>query len=181
MRHPLDWITGKTGLVMIDDWLKHPGTPDVTTLDMPGYRQTNTFACGFVAAAIVVHHYFPRRSINRLYELVQPDTEMGTSTAKLKQALRKSGIAVQERDDLKWSDLRRSIENGHPLIVSVTTRKEDVLHWCVIYGIGRKPNRVFLAGVGTPLIGRKEFSYFEFSEAKWEPRRFGLICRKQRA
>ncbi len=179
MRHPLDWFSGKTGIVLVDDWLTHPETPDVITLALPGYRQTNTFACGFTAACMVVHHFYPRRSINRLYELVRPDTEMGTSTARLKQALRKSGLAVQERDDLKWTDIHRAIESNCPVIVKVTTRKPDVLHWCVIYGTGKKPNRVFLAGVGTPLIGRKEFSFFEFSAAKWETRGFGLICRKQ--
>lgn len=179
MRHPLDWISGKTGIVLVDDWLKHPGTPDVTTLNVPGYRQTNTFSCGVTVAAIVVHHFYPRRSINRLYELVRPDTEMGTSTARLKQALRKSGIAVQERDDLKWADIRRAIENGRPVIVTVTTRKPAVLHWCVLYGAGNKPNRVFIAGNGLPWIGRKEFSYYEFRAAMWNPVGNGLVCRKK--
>lgn len=178
----LDWISDKTGIVLINDRLKHPEKPGVVTLKkLPGYRQTDSFSCGAVAAAMVVHHFYPRRSINRLYELVRPDTEMGTSTTRLKQALRKSGIAVQERADLKWVDIRRAIEDGRPLIVTVTTRKDDELHWCVIYGVGRKPNRVFLAGYGTPWVGKKVLFYNEFSSAKWEPRGFGLICHKQQA
>lgn len=180
MRNPLDWISGKTGIVMVEDWLKHPGTPDVITLNLPGYRQTTSFSCGATVAAIVVHFFHPRRSINRLYQLVQPDTETGTSTAQLKRALQKSGIAVQERDDLKWADIRRAIENGRPVIVSVVTRKPEVRHWCVVYGIGSKPNRVFLAGHGVPWVGKKEFTYYEFRAAMWEPAGFGLICSKKK-
>lgn len=175
----LDRFSDQTGIVLVEDWLKHPDVPDVVTLkNLPGYRQTNTYSCGFTAAAMVVHHFYPRRSINRLYQLVQPDEEMGTSSAKLIGALRKSGIAVQEREDLKWTDLQQAIQMGRPVIASVSTRSADVLHWVVLYGYGRRPSRVFVAGHGIPWLGKKEFTYFEFRAAMWNPEGYALICRK---
>lgn len=180
MRRLLDWISSKTGVVMINDLLKHPGTPGVVTLRrMPGYRQTDSFSCGLIAAAMVLHCFFPRRSLNRLAEMVRPDPENGTTTARMKSALRKSGIAVTDHEDLKWQDIRRAITNGQPVVVSVNSRKATELHWVVIYGAAKRPNRVFLAGHGIPWVGKKEFSYYEFRTAMWNPVGNGLICRKR--
>jgi hypothetical protein len=178
MQNPLDWLSARTGIVLVDDWLRHPVDPNVLTLRVPGYRQTNTFACGFAAAATVVRYYYPRRSLNRLHELVEPDPESGTSTARLKAALRASRVAVREHDDLKWRDIYRAINQGWPVIVTVATRRADTLHWCVIYGVGRKPNRVFIAGQGLPWFGGKAHRYHEFRLGLWHPVGNGLICRR---
>ena len=180
MKNPLDWLSEKTGIVLVEDRLKHPVAPGVVTIKLPGYRQTNTFACGLAAATMVVHHFYPRRSINRLYELVGPEPSMGTPTTRLVRALRQSGVAVEERDDLKWVDIRSAISEGRPIIVTVNTRSADVRHWCVLYGAATAPNRVYLAGYGIPWLGRKEYSYAEFRTAIWNEVGEGLICRRAR-
>jgi hypothetical protein len=175
----LDRLSERTGIVVMPDRLLHPVNDDVVTLDVPGYRQTNTFSCGFTAAAMVMHYFFPRRSLNRLYDLVGPDPEIGVPTDRMIDALRKSRIAVRESEDLRWNDIRRAICAGLPIILTVNTRKPDVLHWCVIYGAGRKPNRLFVAGQGIPWLGRKEYSFQEFRRTLWNPVGNGLICRKK--
>ncbi len=179
----LDDLTVVTGVKLVADPLTHPPpADDAVTLRMPGYRQTDSFSCGFVAGLMAVHALHPRRSVGRFYDLVSPHRVTGTSNARLVQALRASGVVVTARKDLDFHGVAAAIHAGAPVVTTIATGCADTWHWVTLYGVGERPRRVFLAGSGTPGWSRArrehEMLWGEFAGI-WRPRGFGLVCRRR--
>ena len=172
----VDGLSERTGIRVLPDWLSHPNSDDVITLDVPGYFQANTFSCGVTAGLMVLHTFHPSRSKDRFYRRVDPCDS--TSTAQLVRALRQSRIGVGVRYDLSWDRVYRNVSDGYPIITVVKTGDEDVDHWVVIYGVGKKPNRVFIAANGCLWIARREYRWKELCSSLWPPegKGFGLVC-----
>lgn len=172
-----DMLIDKHGGVVVGDRLKHPSGPDVETLPVVGYRQTQTFTCGFAAGLMVLHSFFPSKSIDSFWYRVKPTVNWGVSTRKLADALRQSGVRVAIRDSLVFSGIVESIERGRPVVTTVDCG--DEYHWVVLYGIGRSPNRVFVAGTGIPWLGNdKQHAWGDFRKI-WRPAGFGMVCWKK--
>ena len=172
-----DSLVQRTGIRVITDRLPHPASNSVVTLDLQGYRQVETYTCGFVAGLMVLHVLRPEASAEEFYRTCKPDSDIGMGTSKLVRALRKSKIGVSERRDLEFSDIQNAIDSGYPIITSVTTRREQSDHWVVIYGYGVDPDRLFIAGNGIPHLGNsKKFRFDSFSSKFWSPEGFGLVC-----
>ena len=171
----VDGLSERTGIRVLPDRLSHPNSDDVITLDVPGYFQANTFSCGVTAGLMVLHTFHPSRSKDRFYRRVDPCDS--TSTAQLVRALRQSRIGVGVRYDLSWDRVNRNVSDGYPIITVVKTGDEDVEHWVVIYGVGKKPNRVFIAANGCLWITRREYRWKELCSL-WPPegKGFGLVC-----
>ena len=167
----LDRLADKTGIRIIPDRLPHPGGDDVTTLDVPGYRQIDSFSCGAAAALMAVRTFRPGFPAGDFHELANPVN--GIQIEPLVRFLGKAGIGVEERYDLDFADIAEKIEAGFP-VVTLVNLKADLQHWVVIYGVGRKPNRVFVGGMNLPIIGRKEYTWREFTRM-WR-KGFGLVC-----
>ncbi len=121
------------------------------TLDIPGYRQTKAYTCGFVAGLMVLHTFKPKASADSFYYRCDPDEDTGMSTGQLAKALRASKVGVSVRRKMSFSQIRREINNGHPIITTVEKPNGDE-HWVVIYGFDVDPDRVFVAGNGLPII-----------------------------
>ncbi len=172
----LDRFSEKTGICVISDPLRHPSSSDVVTLDIPGYRQTNSFSCGFAAGLMVLHAFRPTASIDAFYRKVRPTSERGASTRKVVDALRKSGVGVSVRTNLSFRTIRETVDQGFPIIACVHTNEPDVHHWVVIYGYGLKPNRLFIAGNGKPVFDRREHLWTEYSRNMAPEKGFGLVC-----
>ncbi len=171
----LDRIAEYSGLRVIRDPIRYPvDDRNVSILQIPGYRQTDSYSCGAVVALMMVHTWHPDVSTRYVYELCRPDSEIGTPAARLVRALRKCGVGVGKRTDLKWRDIIQAIGQGFPIITTVM--REDCLHLTVIYGVGRKPDRLYMIGNSLPVFGRKEYSRYEFEKAMWAPRGSGMIC-----
>jgi hypothetical protein len=170
-----------TGLRIIPYPLLHyPEDNSVCTLDVPGYRQTQTYTCGFVAGLMVLHYFDPDQSACQFYERVRPSIEDGTPTSRLVKALRASGIRVGERRNLTFDWMASFVKKGMPIITAVR-RDSGISHWIVVYGVGYRPRRLFIAGDGIPYWdGRCELSYAEFNR-KWDGRGEGLVCSKARS
>jgi hypothetical protein len=177
----LDSLSSLTGWRIVPEPLAHPDDPNVCTLDVPGYKQIESYTCGYVAGAMIMHTFHPRRSLERMIKLCAPDYETGVQTTTLVRALRASGIGVAVRENLTFADICKAIESGYPIVTLTKTPREDVVHWVVIYGYGKATNRLFIAGddkwnfIGT-LLGRKEVSWSDFQRSIWGQRGFGLIC-----
>lgn len=170
-----DGFAAKTGICVVRDRLKHPGGPGVVTLAVPGYRQVESYTCGFVAGLMVLHTFHPRASINAFFHRVRPTPLHGASTRKVADALRKSGIGVSIRKKLGFHEIRREIDAGFPILTCVKTEDEDVEHWVVIYGYGLKPNRLFLAGSGLPFFDGRERLWEDYLKTAGSGR-VGLVC-----
>jgi hypothetical protein len=172
----LDFFAKQTGVRVLNLPLSHPRTREVTTLMVPGYKQTQTYTCGFVAGLMVLHALYPKSSIEAFYRRVNPDPEMGTTIKKLLEALKLSGIGASVRRGMQFLDIQRHIDAGFPIITLVTGDK-DTTHWVVIYGYGsesgKNPPRVFVAG--RQLFHQPAISWPRFCELQ-SPFGFGLVC-----
>ncbi|MEN9573386.1 MAG: hypothetical protein RL514_1241 [Verrucomicrobiota bacterium] len=129
-----------------------------------------------VAGIMVLKHFKPSVSFTTFYARVSPHPENGTATRRLVRALRQSGLRVSERHDLTFADLCAAIDAGRPTLVGVHNAGAGDSHWVVVYGYGRKPNRVFLATNGLPLVSNvvplRQFAH------RWSPPGNGLVCAK---
>ena len=174
-----DRLSILTGIRVLREPLPHPGTPDVTTLLVPGYKQTQAYTCGFVAGLMVLHALYPRSSTEAFYRRVLPDREMGTSNKKLLLALRCSGVGVSIQSRLGFAEIREAIDAGFPIITLLKTRSEEVLHWVVVYGYGirtgKTSNRVFVAGNGLPFFNQPAIPWSRFCQMQ-SPLGFGFVC-----
>lgn len=171
----LDILADKTGICVIRDRLIHPGSADVITLDIPGYRQVESYTCGFVAGLMVLHTFHPEARVDRFYKAVAPTRRWGASTRKVANALRRSGVGVSVRADLSFQKIAVAIDKGYPIITVIRTSDPDVHHWVVIYGYGKNPDRVFIAANGLPYFARREYPIGEYKKLALA-KGFGLVC-----
>ena len=171
----LNWLADQTGIRVLPGRLLHPPDRNVTTLKLPGYYQSQGHTCGFVAGLMILHYFRPGFPVERFYERIRPHTDRGVSPQRLIDSLRFYGVRVGRRTDLDFGGIVAAIDAGRPIAVVVRTRNIDVHHWIVIYGYGRKPNRVFVAGES--LFGsQRVYSFGVFKTHFWEPQGFGLVC-----
>jgi hypothetical protein len=78
---------------------------------------------------------------------------------------------------LTFKSIADAIENDRPIILGIFNDQE-VDHWVVIYGVGHKQKRVFIAGEGIPYWnGNCEWVYAQFQE-RWSGEGSGLACSK---
>lgn len=140
-----DELCERLGIEFITEILTEARNEHDVCLDIPGYRQTKSYTCGFVSGLMVLRTFYPRASWKKFHASCQMHPEWGMSTRKVASALRKSGIGVRIRQGLKFHEIAAAIEKGHPVITSIK-RRGDVQHWVVIYGVNRRAREVFIAG-----------------------------------
>ncbi len=145
-------IISRFGIEYIDDPLPGPRNDDEVILDVPGYRQTKDYTCGFVAGLIVLHTFFPKRSAARFLKDTRPRESWGLTSWKLVKVLRKNGVGISKRLKMSFRGVKKEIDLGFPIITSVKTNVRGEYHWVVIYGYGQRPHRVFVAGNGIPYL-----------------------------
>jgi len=165
-----------TGIRVLPDRLLHPREPNVQTLKVPGYVQSQPHTCGFVAALMILHYFRPDYPTERLYERIRPDGKWGVSRRKLADTLRGCKVRVTERRDLAFRDIMEAIDQDRPIALMVHTNTPGTMHWVVVYGYGRYPNRLYVAANGLPLLSRKQYPYGMFRAHFWAQRGFGLVC-----
>lgn len=172
----IDAVSGWTDCVATRVPLRRAMASDEVTLDLPGYCQLDSYGCGAVAGVMALKHFKPSASFSAFYARVSPLPENGTATYRLVRALRQSGLRIRERHDLTFIDLCAAINASRPVLVVIHNPGAAHSHWVVIYGYGRKPNRVFLATNGFPVVA--DVVLLSWFARIWSPRGNGLICAK---
>lgn len=172
-----DAVSEFTGYAAVRVPLQKASRPGEVTLEFTGYRQVNTYACGAVASAMVVKFLRPQVSFERIHAAVDPTEESGAGTLRVTRALRSLRIGVSRKANLMFDDIITAIEAGCPVLVCVKTGDPDTHHWVVIYGYGRRPNIVFVAGQGLPFIGKQRVTWLQFRR-QWATPGEGLVCWK---
>ncbi|MEN9575309.1 MAG: hypothetical protein RL514_3164 [Verrucomicrobiota bacterium] len=172
----IDTVSNWTGYTATRVPLRRASGPDEVTLDLPGYCQLDSYGCGAVAGIMVLKHFKPSVSFTTFNARVSPHPQNGTATRRLVRALRQSGLRVSERHDLTFADLCAAIDVGRPTLVVVHNPGVEDSHWVVVYGYGRKPNRVFLATNGFPFV-TNVVPLRRFARL-WYPHGNGLVCAK---
>jgi len=177
IRKTLNAIAATTGVVVVSDFLPRGQNPLTdSVLALRGSRQVEDFSCGFVAALMVVEYFNRPVTVDRLYRLIGPHEEWGASTRKVASALRRCGIRVELRDRLGFDELAAAIDAGHPVITCITSPRANNSHWCVVYGVSRKPSRVFVAGIGLPHLDAGKVLPWASFRRVWSPPGNGLVC-----
>src|SRR5258708_35696025 len=103
---------------------------------VPSYSQTDDCSCGAIAAWSIVETLRPKANFEKFYDLVQPEPGVGVGPRPVLAALKKFGIGTHVRSNMKWEDIRATIDQGFPMLVG--TGKEDPDgegdHWPVLPG-----------------------------------------------
>lgn len=173
-----DRISDLTGYAAVRVPLQKAGAGEVT-LDLTGYKQVNTYACGAIAAAMVVKFLRPQVSFELIHAAVDPTETDGAGTVRVIRAMRSLGVTVSRKTRLTLDDICTAIDAGHPVMVCVKTDDPTTDHWVVIYGYGRRPNLVFVAGQGGLKLHKQRIAWAEFRH-QWASPGEGLVCSKAR-
>jgi len=176
INHVVNWMADATGMRVLPDRLPHPKDINIETLKLPGYFQSQGHTCGFVAGLMILHYFRPDVPAEKFYERIRPHYRWGVSRRRLMDCLRVHGLRVNWQTDLDFSGIVAAIDECRPIALVVRTRDEDADHWVVIYGYGKRPNRVFVAANGLPLLSRKEYPWGFFKQRYLQKAGFGLVC-----
>lgn len=144
-------------------------------LEIPAFAQTDAYSCGAVAAYSVIRTFRSDISFRDVWAVAPPSKAWGMSTQGVTRTLRSFGIGVAVRHGLQARDVRKSIDDGFPIIVSIRNPGSSEGHWVVLYGYGLRPHRYFISGQARPGFSRQRLSGREFRR-RWEPIGNGLIC-----
>jgi len=104
---------------------------DATILpNFPRSIQLDYYSCGAKSAYMVLK-YFGKRCTHKSVERRLGTTIEGTSRADIVRVLRKNRLKVQVNTDISINDLKKAINAGSPVLVSLY----DNWHYSVVYGI----------------------------------------------
>lgn len=136
-----------------------PGRHEVR-LAMAGHCQADDYSCGVSAGWSALRFLNPAARLARFDRECAADPETGTSTTRLRRALRLQGVSAT-RKPLTFAMLESLLRAGHPILTSIH-RRDDVWHWVTIYGVATKPRRVFFIGRVLPGFSRTWLPWAEF-------------------
>lgn len=141
---------------------------DAVLLDMRRTIQVTGYTCGAESAYMILRYFGKARSIGAVTRALDTD-EAGTSTRSLLALFRKRGLrpAINARATL--DDLRRAIDAGAPVLVSM----DDERHWSVAYGYS-STKRFFILDPSIRRSQRVALSVDAF-QARWD--RWAMIIR----
>ena len=140
-------------------------------LDLRSWTQWDGFSCGAVAGWIVVNTFHRNASWREFHEHCSPCPESGLSDSKLISSLRAFMVGVSiRRKAISFSEIKRNIGIGYPIITTIDCPGEDVAHWVVIYGYSegkRGQKQVYLAnnsfkGIHHPRLADSVMSFRRF-------------------
>lgn len=175
----LDWVTNACKLRVCPAALqRRKASATGHTLPLPGYKQLNSYGCGHAAVMSVLRMY--DRSVNSeaVWQHMAPCPDMGSSTTSLIRTLRAGGVVVRQRDNLTFRRLQQALDEGWPIITTVSTAEPDVDHWVTIYGYSTRGNgSLYLSGMTYLDSGSRQT--WEYFRQTWSPKGFGLVCSKR--
>jgi ABC-type bacteriocin/lantibiotic exporter with double-glycine peptidase domain len=173
-KNVFDTVIDAIGFQVRRERLPNPRDDNETLLEVVGYKQNQDYTCGYAAGLMVLHTFYPKKCKHQFLERVRPHKDSGVSTTRLAKSLRDSGLSVRiERGKLSLRRIQEAIETGMPVITTIGAGN-DIEHWVVIFGVGYRPNRVFIAGNG--FFGKREFSWAEFRKEERGALTGSIIC-----
>jgi hypothetical protein len=160
-REVLDELLDPLGLEKLKQRLPVPNETG-EALDVPGYAQTASYTCGYIAGLMVVHTFHPSYPSNEFRARLPLTKDRGLEMPPLVRALRGTGIGVSIRTGMRFDDLCKSISRGFPVILVIRTGIRNLHHWVVAYGYQRKPRAIFIAGNGVLFWKNNEVAWSSF-------------------
>jgi len=87
--------------------------------NVPYVRQTTDYSCGAVALKAVLHYYGKSFTEKELIQKLGADPEKGTRDYRMMEFAEKQGIKVTRKENSTFSDLQKSLNAGHPVILEL--------------------------------------------------------------
>ncbi|MGA2624141.1 MAG: cysteine peptidase family C39 domain-containing protein [Bacteroidota bacterium] len=136
--------------------------------NFPRCVQLDLYSCGAKSVYAILKYFKKRCNLGSVEEALRTDY-YGTTVDDIKRVLRENKVAFKELKKATLKDIRRAIDENHPVLVSVG---EDS-HYCVVYGYS--DTHVF---VMDPLITSLKcaIAIKEWRE-RWD--RWGLVTSKK--
>jgi hypothetical protein len=130
-----------------------------------------------IAAWSIVETFHPNTRFAKFYDLVQPGPGIGVGPKRVRAALNKFKVATQMRGNMGWIDIRKTIDDGFPMLVGTGFDENGAgAHWSLLIGYGNRPRRVYLGNQPGVLRNKIWVSWKEFDEEWWNPRGKGVVC-----
>jgi predicted double-glycine peptidase len=103
-------------------------------------EQKEDFDCGPAALKGIFNHYgITDESLNELTRDVGADPEGGTAPQRLADAAKQHGLNVAAKDGMTLDELRKHLDEGHPVIVPIQVDAADADtggHYVIVKGVG---------------------------------------------
>ncbi len=90
--------------------------------------QMDNFSCGAHCTYMIVNYYNKKMSLGKIIKQLRTD-ENGTSEKAIFSLFKKKGLSVYEKWNASRKDIKKAVDNGFPILISM---HQD--HWSIIYG-----------------------------------------------
>ncbi len=140
---------------------------DGPSIPLKNYQQQDDHSCGFVAALTLSRHFDPTIPAPVVLKAVRPTKSAGVNEVQLAKALQEVGVATTYKTDLTISKLRKCVENGIPVLISVYPEAWSSDHWTIVQGFDNE--KVYLTN-------HKSMSIAEFKKQWYVPGE-GYLCK----
>lgn len=106
-------------------------------IEVPFYKQEKDHTCGPAALQMVLDFWGKYKSEASIAREVNADKEIGTSHGDLIATARKYGFTVRSVVNASLNELKKSINDGLPVIVNYVEPTYNVGHYSVVVGYGK--------------------------------------------
>lgn len=127
--------------------------------------QLDNYSCGAHCTYMIVNYYNKKISLGKIIKQLKTD-ENGTSEKSIFGLFRKNGLTVKENWKASRRDIKKAVDNGFPILISMYK-----LHWSIIYGYTRMG--IFILD---PSLGYifNEWNWKEFLKV-WDDRWIAIV------
>lgn len=145
-----------------------PKKIDGPHLNLANYKQHDDHSCSFVAAMAVAHHFDKSVSPKEVLKAVRPSKSGGMDRKGVQRGMRELGIEAKYVKDLTVAKLKKHVEAGTPVMLTVYPKDWTSDHYTVVQGFSEGGKRIHLSNYRSMAV--KEF------EQEWFDKGEGLIC-----
>ncbi len=139
---------------------------DGPSIPLKNYKQQDDHSCGFVAALTVCRLLAPEVSAKDVLRAVRPTKSGGIDGESLIESLGQLGVDAKFRDDLTIGNLRKAVEKGIPVMLTVYPEDWTSDHWTVVQGFD--DSRIYLTNYKSLSIAQFKQEWFDVGD--------GIVC-----
>ena len=127
--------------------------------------QMDNYSCGAHCTYMIVNYYNRKMSLGKIIKQLKTD-EKGTSEKSIFDLLKKNGLTVKENWNASRRDIKKAVDNGSPILISMYK-----YHWSIIYGYTRTGIFILDSSLGFIL---NEWNWKEFLKV-WDDRWIAIV------
>ncbi len=146
---------------------------DGPSIPLPNIKQKDDHSCSFVAALTVAKHFNKDVDPTDVLKHVRASKSGGMDRSGVRRGLDALGVDTEYKKDLNIGDLRRHVDQGTPVMLTVYPEDWSSDHWTVVQGFSGKG-----ADARIHLSNHKSMPVAQFKD-EWFDKGEGIICHKR--